>query len=388
MEIYLDACATSPPRMEVISKVNEIQANLWGNPSSLHIHGIQAAEVIERSRNSIAKNFGASANEIIYTSGATESIHLGLVGWAKKLKPGRIIISSVEHPSVVSAANALVEYGWQLEYWPVDHLGRIRIDKIDQLLAKPTKIVSIVWGQSEIGTIQPIEEIGKYCRDRDIIFHTDATQILTSRRFNWSELPVDLMSFSIHKFQGPKGVGILLARSSLIEKMEAMLGGGGQEYGKRSGTQPVELIAGMALAIDLLMRDSFLYSTSNKDKNNIYNLTKYLKSELEKQDNITFTGDPECRLINHISMLIKDRMNKPIPGRLIVRVLSSLGVSSSSGSACKSGVTQDSEILRSMGFASNLLQSGLRLSLGPWLQESDIKKVPEILIKALHVIDS
>ena len=170
MNIYLDASATSPPREEVISKIKDIQSLAWGNPSSLHRHGIEAAEVLERSRIRIGRIFNASPEEIIFTSGATESIHLALLGYAKSVSPGRIIISAVEHPSVVAAAKSLEKLGWIVDICPVDNLGRIKLESLDKLIKDSTKIVSVVWGQSDVGTIQPIEKLGRYCRENGILF--------------------------------------------------------------------------------------------------------------------------------------------------------------------------------------------------------------------------
>ena len=178
-EIYLDACATTPPRPEVIQRILEVQESVWGNPSSLHGPGLIAAELLERSRQKIASCLMASSTELVLTSGATESIHLGLLGMARSMQSGRLVISAVEHPAVLAAAQVLKREGWEVCYWPVDPLGRVKLEDLDLMLAPPTRLVSIIWGQSEVGTIQPIKTIGLACREKGIVFHTDATQVLS-----------------------------------------------------------------------------------------------------------------------------------------------------------------------------------------------------------------
>ncbi len=379
-DIYLDGSATTPVREAVLKRIKEVESSYWGNPSSLHVHGLKACEQLERSRRSIAISLEAEESEIVFTSGATESNKLSLIGSTTRLTPGRIVISSVEHPSVISAANSMMEKGWDVAYWPVDKFGRVLLSEIDRLLSYPTKIVSIVWAQSEVGTIQPIEQIGKICKEKGIIFHTDATQILSQHKFNWRKLPVDLLSFSAHKFQGPKGVGVLLRRKTITNNQNLKEFSSGQEYGIRAGTQPVALIAGMALAIELL--DSPINHpnlTHTSEYQRILTLTNKLRLDLKKISYISFTGHPIHRLSNHISLLVGNSNNQPISGRRLVRILSDNGVSVSSGTACSSGNYSDSAVLKAMNIPSEWRQSGLRLSLGNWLSEEQILKVPRIL---------
>ena len=182
--IYLDASATTPPHIDVINKLKDIQFECWGNPSSIHKVGVIARDILERSRLSIANKLKASSDEIFFTSGATESNYLALKSVSKNLDKGRLVISSVEHPSINLIANQLRNDGWDIKYWPVDNYGIIDLDLLDQMLSAPTKIVSIIWGQSEIGSIQPINLIGMECKKRNILFHTDATQVLPSGLFD------------------------------------------------------------------------------------------------------------------------------------------------------------------------------------------------------------
>ncbi len=388
-QIYLDASSTSPTRFEVISYMHDIESNFWGNPSSIHFHGIRAAEIVERSRLKIATILQALTDEIVFTSGSTESIHLAILGSTKDLMPGRIVISNVEHPSVLSAALQLVNKGWELKFWPVNNYGVIDIDLINDLLKPPTKIVSLIWGQSEIGTIQPIPMIGKECKDRGIIFHTDATQILSQGLFNWRDLNVDLLSLSAHKFQGPKGIGLLLARKEIKKSLSNIQGGGGQESNIRSGTQPITLIAGMSLAIELLNSPIYKEDVLNQTEfEKVSSITRYLRHELEKIQYLRFTGHPTKRLNNHISMLVGNAENNPLPGRLLVRELSKRGISASSGTACSSGNLTDSPILKAINVSTIWRQSGLRFSLGPWIKCDEIERIPTILRNAIDSLSN
>ena len=209
-ELYLDAAATTPTLPSVIASINAVQREAWGNPSSLHGTGLVAAEQLARSRQTIAAQLSADQDELIFTSGATESVHLALHGVAAGCPPGRLVISAVEHPAVEGAATQLAQLGWTVARWPVDGSGRIRLELLDQLLSPPTQLVSLIWGQSEVGTVQPIPLVASACRERGIPFHTDATQLIPQGLVAWSTSCIDLLSFSSHKLQGPRGIGVLL----------------------------------------------------------------------------------------------------------------------------------------------------------------------------------
>ncbi len=387
-QIYLDGASTTPIRSEVLKRILQIEANCWGNPSSIHYEGIKASESLERSRKSICNILGSNISDIIFTSGSTESNHLGIIGPLKNLPPSRIVISSVEHPSVISAANILKDYGWDIAYWPVNNYGEILFDRADEFLSPPTKFVSIAWAQGEIGTIQPIAKIGKLCNERDILFHTDATQIICHKKINWNEIPVDLLSGSSHKFQGPKGIGFLLCKRDKI-KLAPLITGGGQENGYRSGTQPVSLIGGMALALELGYSHLDNNSKYLFEHTRVLRYTKDLYEQLKNIDNLRFTGHPSNRLFNHISMLVGNiTSNRPLNGSRVVMELSKYGVSASSGTACNSGKLLDSEVLKSIGLEKEWRQSGLRFTLGPWLDEHAIYQIPAILIKCIDKVSS
>nr|YP_002048813.1 possible cysteine desulfurase (class-V aminotransferase family protein) [Paulinella chromatophora]ACB42603.1 possible cysteine desulfurase (class-V aminotransferase family protein) [Paulinella chromatophora] len=358
--IYLDASATSPPAPEVLQVMSISYQKAWGNPSSLHSPGIKAAESLERSRQVIAKALGAVPNQVVFCSGGTESIHLALFGTAIFLPPGRLVISDVEHPIVNAVAHKLSQKGWTIQRWPVNSEGKVQLTYLDEILSPPTRLVSIVWGQGEVGTIQPVEKIGQACHERGIIFHTDAVQVLGHKTINWSKLPIDLLSFSAHKLHGPRGIGGFLRRS--IIPCQPQFSGGGQESGLRSGTESVALAVGFASALDLMVNR--LERNGEVDPLELWR--NRLMAKLLLIQGIKLTGHPYLRLPYHISLLVKNSRGNPINGNRIVQILGNKGIAVSSGTACNSGTSRGSQVLQSMGYDEEDSLAGLRLTLGPW----------------------
>ena len=377
-DIYLDAAATTPPSADVIERIRVVQADTWANPSSLHGPGIRAAECLERSRQSIASALGAERDQLTFTSGATESVHLALLGTALKRDPARLVISAVEHPAVVAAARRLERQGWKLLQWPVDGDGLIRLELLETMLAPPTQLVSMIWGQSEVGALQPVLKVAQACRQRGITFHTDATQVIPQGLIRWNDHPIDLLSLSAHKLRGPRGVGLLLHRSDSVP--DPLLGGGGQEGGIRSGTEPVALIAGMAEAMRGLPRfDPTVHPVPPGDPSVRIQRDRLLE-RLLRMDGVHLLGPAlQARLPHHISLLIGDRQGRPLSARAVVRAMARDGLACSSGSACHAGRTEDSPVLAAMGTAPAWRRSGLRLTLGTWLSDADLATVPDRL---------
>ena len=377
-DIYLDAAATTPPSADVIERIRVVQADTWANPSSLHGPGIRAADCLERSRQSIASALGAERDQLTFTSGATESVHLALLGTALKRDPARLVISTVEHPAVVAAARRLERQGWQLLQWPVDGDGLIRLELLETMLAPPTQLVSMIWGQSEVGGLQPVLKVAQACRQRGITFHTDATQVIPQGLIRWHDHPIDLLSLSAHKLRGPRGVGLLLHRSDSVP--DPLLGGGGQEGGIRSGTEPVALIAGMAEAMRGLPRfDPTVHPVPPGDPSVRIQRDRLLE-RLLRMDGVHLLGPAlQARLPHHISLLIGDRQGRPLSARAVVRAMARDGLACSSGSACHAGRTEDSPVLAAMGTAPAWRRSGLRLTLGTWLSDADLATVPDRL---------
>jgi len=386
--IYLDASATTPPHLDVINKLKYIQFECWGNPSSIHKVGIIAREILERSRLSIANKLKASSDELFFTSGATESNYLALKGVSNNLDKGRIVISSVEHPSINLIANQLRNEGWDIKCWPVDHHGIIDLDLLEEVLSPPTKLVSIIWGQSEIGSIQPINLIGMECKKRNILFHTDATQVLPCGLIDWSNLNVDMLSASAHKLQGPKGIGLLMLRKGIQDLLMKNPSYGFKNGSIRSGTESVPLIAGFSTAIDLL--NEYIEVKDNQTLfpvNNVSKMTSRLKKNLINNKHLTFIGPDIERLPNNLSFLCHTESMIPIKGREIVRLLSKHGVYISSGSACSSSIQGPNPILVAINVDKTFQESGLRITIGPWISNDDITSVSNIIFESLQTLE-
>ncbi|WP_094584582.1 aminotransferase class V-fold PLP-dependent enzyme [Synechococcus sp. BO 8801] len=360
-EIYLDACATAPPAAAVLETMARAHREAWANPSSLHGHGLAAAERLERDRQALAARLGCGGDELVFVSGGSEAIHTALVGSDGPLEPGRVLLSAVEHPASYAAAAALARRGWEVQLLPVDRRGVVDLEDLQRLLTPPTRMVSVLWGQSEVGTLQPIEAIGALCRQAGVRFHVDAVQVVGHRPVDFSRLPVDLLSCAAHKLQGPRGVGALLVRRGV--RLEPLIGGA-QEGGRRGGTEPAGGADPMASLRDPLLAD------------------------LRRLEGVRMSGpepdDPAGRLPHHISLLVDGPEGRPLGGRRLVRELARQGYAVSSGSACASaggaaGTAGTSAVLLAMGYGPAEAASGLRISLGPWLTAADLAGLPAAL---------
>ena len=378
--LYLDACATSPPAAAVLAAMQAAHRDAWANPSSLHGFGLRAAEQLERSRLAIAARLGADAEELVFTSGGSESIQLALHGAAATLAPGRLLISAVEHPATLAAARPLQARGWQLAVLPVDRCGRVDLQALEDALAPPTRLVSLIWGQSEVGTLQAVEAIGARCRAAGVLLHLDAVQVVGHQPLQFGALAADLLSFTGHKLQGPRGIGGLLVRQGV--ELLPQIGGGGQERGRRGGTEPVALAAGLAAALELAL--DRLEAGGGRDP--LMGPRDQLLAALHREPGLALSGpDPrqgEARLPHHLSFVVSDERGRPLPGRQLVRALWQEGIAASSGAACSSGRSPASPVLQAMGYGEAEACSGLRLSLGPWLTPTDLARVPEALQRA------
>lgn len=369
-ELYLDASAGAPPAATVLEVMAAATRTSWANPSSLHGYGLRAAESLERSRQVIASLLGAEPRQLTFCSGGTEAAHLALLGAAAALPPGRLLISAVEHPAVQAAAERLADTGWSLERLPVDPVGRVRLDRLEALLEPPTRLVSVIWGQSEVGTLQPLQAIGERCRLAGVLLHSDAVQVVGHRPIDFTALPVDLFSFTAHKLQGPRGIGALLARPGL--ELRPLLEGGGQEGGLRSGTEPVILAAGFAQALRLAQQRLALHG----GRDPLQPWRDRLLEALLSLGGVELSGCPDERLPHHLSLVVRDRAGRPLPGRRLVQALWRQGLAVSSGSACQGGRAGASPVLLAMGYDPELAATGLRLSLGPWLDPNQLDTVP------------
>lgn len=369
---YFDTSATTPAATEVLEAMALAQATAWANPSSLHASGLAAAEQLERSRLSLAAGLGCEPDELVVTSGGTEAIHLALLGAAAGVTPGRLLISAVEHPATLAAAAQLQQRGWSVQTVPVDWQGLLDLDALTSLLVPPTRLVSVIWGQNEVGSLQPIVAIGASCQRAGVLLHVDAVQVLGHLPINFCQLPIDLLSGAAHKLQGPRGVGLLLVRRGLT--LQAQLGGGGQEAGRRGGTEPVVLLSGFAKALEL--------SCATPSPAPMRDL---LLQRLLSLPGLRLSGPPpgDSRLPHHLSLLVANEAGLPLSGRNLVRELSRQGFALSSGSACSSSGSAASPVLRALGYSEADAASGLRISLGPWHRAADLDALVQALQMAL-----
>ena len=388
--LYLDACATTPLAPEALGAMEEVWRNGWGNPSSLHAFGVAAAEQLERSRMDLAADLGAEPEEVVWCSGGSEAIQMAVLGSAATLEPGRLVISAVEHPASEAAAAVLTRRGWQVERLPVDRQGVLCLEQLEPLLEPPTRLVSIIWGQSEVGSVQPVSAVGHLCRQRGILLHVDAVQVLGHALMDWGSLPVDLLSAAAHKLQGPRGIGVLLVRRGLA--LEPLIGGV-QERGRRGGTEPVALAAGFAAALRVCQ--TRLQAHGGCDP--LGQLRDGLWQAVQTLPGVELLGpeptDAGRRLPHHLSLLVRSAQGRPIPGRVLVRALDRRGLACSSGAACsarrashqgsESNPAGASPVLMAMGFSPEEAVAGLRLSLGPWLEAKDLTTVPQTLSQAI-----
>ncbi len=372
--IYLDNASTTPLSRNVLKKINSTYKNYWTNTSSTYKYGIKSAIYLEKIRLKIAGLFNADPEDIIFTSGSSESTSIVFSNLADKYKKGRVVISKVEHQATIISANKLKRQGWDIYELPVNKYGMINISEIDKVL-KNTKLVSIIWGQSEIGTLQPVQLVGSKCHKLDILFHVDGTQILSNGIFNWKELNTDLLSLSAHKFGGPKGIGLLLTNSKsriMLKNNDISLT---QEYSIRQGTAALPLIAGMYESIkNIKGKIKFNDFNAEFETNKTTKLKEYIIDKINTNPNIKITGSCSQRLPNHISFILFNKYLKPIKAYKVINYMSDNNVAISSGSACSSSSGKPSQILENMGYDSNQLNSNIRISLGSMNKKSDIDR--------------
>ena len=385
---YLDCSATTPVAPEVLVAMAAAQSEAWANPSSLHGFGLAAAEQLERSRQGLAELLGCGKERLVITSGGTEAIHLALLGASpaleQKLAPAapRLLISAVEHPATRAAAAALERRGWQLQVLPVDRLGALDLEALQRLLEPPTALASLIWGQSEVGTLQALDPIGQLCRQAGVVLHVDAVQVLGHQPIAMQCLPVDLLSLAAHKIQGPRGVGALLVREGV--ELQPCLGGGGQEGGLRAGTEPVALVAGFEAALRLCQER--LAAHGGRDP--LFALRDALLTRLLELEGLQLTGpdprdpSPPARLPHHLSLVVRQPGGDWVQGRRLVQALWREGFACSSGSACSSGRSAASAVLLALGYGDAAAGSGLRLSLGPWHTPALLDQFPDALERA------
>ncbi|BAY96891.1 class-V aminotransferase [Tolypothrix tenuis PCC 7101] len=366
MQIYLDYSATTPTRPEAIAVMQKVLAQQWGNPSSLHEWGNRAATILEQARFQVAGLINASVPEsIIFTSGGTEADNLAIMGVARLYAvPQHMIISSVEHSAISETARLLEMWGWEVTRLPVDAKGRVNPQDLTAALRSNTVLVSIIYGQSEVGTVQAIAELGTVTRNHGVLFHTDAVQVVGRLPIDVETLPVDLLSLSSHKIYGPQGAGALYVRPGV--ELIPLFGGGGQERGLRSGTQAVPIIAGFGVAAELATQEM------PQETPRLIQLRDRLFTQLADIPGLIPTGDSEHRLPHHLSFCLESADGEKLSGKTIVRQLNLAGIGISAGAACHSGKLSPSPILLAMGYSEKAALGGIRLTLGRETTAADV----------------
>jgi len=378
MQIYLDHSATTPPCPEAIAAMQAALTQQWGNPSSLHEWGQRAATVVEQARLQVAGLLNAPDSEsIIFTSGGTEADNLAIMGVARCYTiPQHLIISSVEHSAVAEPARLLQQLGWEVTRLPVDAKGLINPLDLQAALRSNTVLVSVIYGQSEVGTLQPVEVLGNIARSHGVLFHTDAVQVAGRLPIDVQKLPVDLLSLSSHKIYGPQGAGALYVRPGV--ELIPLLSGGGQELRLRSGTQAVPAIAGFGVAAQLAAQ------RMHWETPRLIQLRERLFDQLADTPSLIPTGDRLSRLPHHVSFCVQDADGERISGKTIVRQMNLAGIAISSGSACHSGKLNPSPVLLAMGYSIPVALGAIRLTLGQDTLVTDVDWAAMVLKQVLE----
>lgn len=373
--IYLDHAATTPVHPEVVQAMMPYWTDGFGNASSTHWAGREAKRALNEARDLIAAYVGCSPSELVFTSGGTESDNMAIFGAAEanRARGNHIVTTRIEHHAVLHACERLERLGYEVTYVPVNEYGQVSVEDIKSALRPNTILISVMYGNNEVGTLQPIEAIGELARERGIAFHVDAVQALAYMPINLKALPVDFMSFSAHKLNGPKGVGALYIAKNARFVPQGY--GGSQERKRRPGTENTPAIAGFAKAVELFDRSRY------EKKHHVETLRQELVNELEKRlgpDDFVVNGHPSERL-PHI-------LNVSFPGVSTESMLMNLdlaGVAAASGSACTSGSLEVSHVLKAMGLSEARTSSAIRFSFGA---SNDSQQIRETALRVETVV--
>jgi len=372
--IYLDYAATTPVDPRVMKAMQPYFTKDFGNTMSLHSFGQKAKEALEESRQEIANLINADRKEIIFTASATESNNLALKGVAaaNKEKGKHIIISTIEHTCIIESAKWLEKEGFAITRLPVDQDGMINPEVVRQAIKPETILISIIHASNEIGTIQPIEEIGKICRAKGVYFHTDASQSFGKIPLDAKKMNIDLLTASSHKIYGPKGAALLYIRQGI--KIEPLIHGGGQEFGLRSSTINLPAIVGFTEAAKLCREEM------TKETRRLTALRdELIKNVIQTIKGVHLNGHPQKRLANNINFWFEF-----IEGESLVYSLNELGVAVSTGSACSSAKLEPSHVLLAIGLKPHQAHGSLRISLGRWTTGKEIEYFLKVIPLAVE----
>ncbi|QXO93959.1 cysteine desulfurase NifS [Methanospirillum purgamenti] len=372
--IYMDHSATTATDPAVVEAMLPWYSINYGNPSSLYRLARESRTAIEEAREKVAKAIGAKQDEIFFTSGGTESDNWALKGAALALrkKGNHIITSAIEHHAITHTCDYLKKQGFEITYLPVDEFGQVRVDDLKSAITDKTILVSVMFANNEIGTIQPIPEIGAACRERGILFHTDAVQVIGNLPVDVESMNIDLLSLSAHKFYGPKGIGALYIRKGV--RIDNYLHGGGQEHRKRAGTENVPGIVGLGVAIE-------------KAVSNLEVKTLQIRTLRDALLDRILHEIPNTRLNGHRTMRLPGNINVSfefIEGESLLLLLDHSGIAASTGSACSSGSLEPSHVLLAIGLPAEVAHGSLRLTLGLENTNEDISYAFDEIKKAVE----
>ena len=370
--IYLDNAASTQVHEKVVDEMLPYFKEQFGNPSSIHKYGRLASMAVQNARKRIAALVNAEPKEILLTSGGTESNNTALYGIAYRSKGKHVITSSIEHDAILEPCKLLEKDGFQVTYLPVDKHGLVSLGDVENAISPDTCLISIMFANNEVGTIQPIKEICKLAHEKNIPMHTDAVQAIGKTPIDVKDLGVDLLSISSHKINGPKGVGVLYIKNGT--KLDPLILGGGQENGLRSGTENVPNIVGFGKACQIVKENM------EQNEQHFRKLgTKLTSRILQEIPHVTFNGHPEKRIPNntHFTFL-------GVSGEDLIIKLDENGIAASTGSACSVRTQKASHVLKAMGFSHEQISGSLRLTIGTSNTEKEIDDTVEILKKIVN----
>jgi len=374
--IYLDNAASTQIHEDVLNSMLPYLKEQYGNPSSIHRYGRLAHKAIEKARKQVASLINAEPFEILFTSGGTESNNTALRGIVMKNTSGQIITSSIEHDAILEPCKKLAQNGFDVDYLPVNQFGMVECSDLQNHISEKTSLVSIMFGNNEVGTIQPIVEIAKICNEHKIPFHTDAIQAVGKIPIDVKELDIDLLSISSHKLYGPKGIGALYIKNGI--DIDPVILGGGQERGLRSGTENVASIVGFGKACEI---------SQNNLNENISKMKKLRDTLVEKVLNeipeVILNGHPQSRLPNNAHFTFFG-----VNGEDLIIKLDEYGIAASTGSACSVNTQKASHVLQAMGFSLEQITGSLRLTIGIFNDQKEIEQTVDVLKKVVEELRS
>lgn len=371
--IYMDNSATTPVKIQVLEEMLPYYSEKYGNPSSVYSLGSASKVAVENSRTKVAKALGAQSKEIYFTGSGSESDNWAIKGVAynHRKRGNHIITTKIEHHAILHTCEYLEKQGFEVTYLDVDEFGMINLEDLENAITDKTILISIIFANNEIGTIQPIKEIGEIAKKHNVLFHTDAVQAIGHIKIDVNELNIDLLSLSAHKFYGPKGIGALYIKQGV--RLDPLISGGGQERNKRAGTENVPSIVGLGKAIELA------YENIEEHNDKLINLRERLINKIE-------TTIPYVKLNGHRTERLPGNVNfcfEFIEGESLLLSLDLVGIAGSSGSACTSGTLDPSHVLLAIGLPHEIAHGSLRLSLGDFntVEEIDyvVKELAEIV---------